>query len=209
MKLTSACFRENGRIPSDCAFAAIHPQTHIALSGNRNPALQWTDLPPGTRSLVLTCQDPDVPSVLDDFNKEGRVVSAAVPRVSLYHWVLVDLAPGLGRIARGEFSDGVVPRGKPGPDAAHGTRQGLNGYTDWFRGDADMAGSYFGYDGPCPPWNDEIAHRYIFTLHALDVSRCPVTGVFSAPDVLQAISGHVLATASLTGRYTLNPDVLI
>ena len=50
---------------------------------------------------------------------------------------------------------GVTPRGKSGPDSAGGTRSGLNGYTEWFAGDADMGGQYFGYDGPCPPWNDE------------------------------------------------------
>ena len=51
-----------------------------------------------------------------------------------------------------------------------GARQGINDYTGWFAGDKDMAGNYFGYDGPCPPWNDEIPHRYVFTLYALDVA---------------------------------------
>ena len=34
-----------------------------------------------------------------------------------------------------------------------------------------MFGDYYGYDGPCPPWNDELVHRYVFTLYALDVPR--------------------------------------
>ena len=54
-----------------------------------------------------------------------------------------------------------MPRGKPGPDAPHGARHGINDYTGWFASDADMAGDYYGYDGPCPPWNDEIPHRYV------------------------------------------------
>jgi hypothetical protein len=70
-----------------------------------------------------------------------------------------------------------------------------------------MAGRYFGYDGPCPPWNDSIAHRYIFTLYALDSERCPVDGDFDGRDVQAAIRGHVLAEASITGIYSLNPGL--
>lgn len=209
MRLTSTCFDHNGRIPDECAFAAPHPDTHIVLSGNLNPDLAWSDLPAGTRSLVIVCHDPDVPSVLDDFNKEGRVVAAGIPRTDLYHWALVDISPELRGIGKGEFSNGVVPRGKPGPDAPHGTRQGLNDYSQWFAGDEHMAGQYFGYDGPCPPWNDEIPHRYVFTLYALDVPTCPVSGTFGVRDVIKAIRPHVLGTAMLVGRYALNPDVAI
>ena len=70
-----------------------------------------------------------------------------------------------------------------------------------------MAGNYFGYDGPCPPWNDSIPHHYVFTLYALDIDRCPVSGIFKGPDVLAVIKGHVLAQAALTGVYSLNPQV--
>jgi hypothetical protein len=70
-----------------------------------------------------------------------------------------------------------------------------------------MAGRYFGYDGPCPPWNDSIVHHYLFTLYALDVEHCPVAGDFTGPEVLAAIAGHVLDQASLTVTYSLNPAV--
>ena len=70
-----------------------------------------------------------------------------------------------------------------------------------------MAGNYFGYDGPCPPWNDEIPHRYVFTLFALDVARLAVDGMFTGARARTAMAGHVLAQAALTGRYTLNPGV--
>ncbi|MBS1198741.1 MAG: YbhB/YbcL family Raf kinase inhibitor-like protein [Proteobacteria bacterium] len=69
----------------------------------------------------------------------------------------------------------------------------------------DMQGDYYGYDGPCPPWNDERLHHYIFTLYALDIERLPLEGRFGGPEVRSAIQGHILATASLTGTYTLNP----
>jgi phosphatidylethanolamine-binding protein (PEBP) family uncharacterized protein len=68
-----------------------------------------------------------------------------------------------------------------------------------------MSGDYFGYDGPCPPWNDSIVHHYVFTLYALDVDRVPVEGKFTGTDALKAIDGHTLAKASVTGTYTLNP----
>ena len=68
-----------------------------------------------------------------------------------------------------------------------------------------MEGTYHGYDGPCPPWNDSLIHHYVFTVYATDLERCPVDGGFGGPDVLAAIEGHVLAKASLTGTYTLNP----
>lgn len=207
MKLTSRSFGNNQRIPAEFAFCAPDPKSHVALSNNRNPDLSWSDLPAGTKSLVLVCHDYDVPSKPDDVNQEGRSIPASLPRIDFYHWVLVDLEPGSGAIKAGEFSDGVTARGKPGPDGPRGTRQGVNDYTMWFAGDKDMAGNYFGYDGPCPPWNDSIIHHYVFTLYALDVAKCPVQGIFRGSDVLAAIKGHVVGQAQLTGTYSLNPDV--
>ena len=48
-------------------------------------------------------------------------------------------------------------------------------------------------------------HRYVFTLYALDVAHCAVEGRFTGPEVRAAIEGHVLAQASISGTYTLNP----
>ena len=207
MKLTSLSFQDNGKIPADFAFCAPDPRNHVTLSGNRNPDLAWSDLPAGTRSFALICHDPDVPSKPDDVNQEGRTIPATLPRIDFYHWVLVDLPPDAWSIKAGEFSDGVTAHGKQGPGGPRGTRQGINDYTAWFAGDKAMAGDYFGYDGPCPPWNDAIVHHYVFTLYALDLDKCPVSGTFKGPDVLAAIRGHVLAQAALTGVYSLNPDV--
>ena len=207
MELTSISFADGERIPAEYAFCAPDPKSRARLSNNRNPALEWSELPMGTRSLVLICHDYDVPSKPDDVNQEGRTISAKLPRVDFYHWVLVDLDPGLAMIKAGDFSDGVTARGKRGPEGPHGTRQGTNDYTMWFGADKDMAGDYFGYDGPCPPWNDEIVHHYVFTLYALGTARCDVSGKFKGPDVLSAMRGLVLAQASLTGLYALNPKV--
>jgi Raf kinase inhibitor-like YbhB/YbcL family protein len=205
MKLTSQSFSNGARIPERFAFGKPDPGTHVTLSDNCSPQLAWAELPAGTKSLVLICHDPDVPSRGDDVNQEGKTVPASLPRVDFSHWVLVDLKPSPAAIAEGAFASGITPRGKPGPEGPNGTRHGLNNYTQWFEGDKDMAGKYFGYDGPCPPWNDAIVHHYHFTLYALDVERCPVSGVFTRDDVLEAIASHVLDKAVLMGTYAINP----
>lgn len=207
MKLTTTAFADHGVIPGEFAFAVIDPATHVRLSTNRNPDFAWDALPAGTRSLAIVCHDPDVPSRGDDVNQEGRVVAASLPRVTFYHWVLVDLDVSCREIARGAHSEGVTPRGKPGPRAPHGGRHGINDYTAWFASDADMRGDYYGYDGPCPPWNDALPHRYVFTLHALDVATLAVGDRFTGAEAVAAMQGHILAQASVTGRYTLNPAV--
>jgi Raf kinase inhibitor-like YbhB/YbcL family protein len=205
MRLMTTAFADSQRIPGDFAFCVSDPVAHARLSTNLNPDFAWSELPPETQSLALTCHDPDVPSRGDDVNKDGRSVSASLPRVDFFHWVLIDLPPNTMPISRGEFSKGVTARGKSGPAAARNARQGLNDYTGWFAADKDMGGNYFGYDGPCPPWNDELVHRYVFTLYAIEVPRLAVIGNFTGQDVLVALAGRVLAQASLTGTYTLNP----
>ncbi len=207
MQLSSSSFSDGQKIPGDYAFCIPDPAHHVCLGRNLNPQLSWSDVPAGTRSFVVICHDPDVPSKGDDVNQEGRTIPATLPRVDFFHWVLVDLPASITTLKEGEFSNGVTPRGKPGPQAAHGARQGINNYTDWFAGDNDMRGDYYGFDGPCPPWNDEIIHRYVFTVFALDIDKLPLAGKFGGPEVRAAMHGHILAQASLTGTYTLNPQL--
>lgn len=204
MKLWSQSWNDGQAIPERYAAGRPDPQGGVTFSDNLNPHLAWSGLPSGTQSLALICHDPDVPSRGDDVNKPDREVSADLPRVDFFHWVMVDLPPTVSEIAEGEFSKGFTPRGKPGPATLHGARHGLNDYTGWFAGNLDMAGSYFGYDGPFPPFNDALVHHYVFTLFALDLARCPVEGAFTGAQVRQAIAGHVLASASFVGTYTLN-----
>jgi Raf kinase inhibitor-like YbhB/YbcL family protein len=207
MQLTSNSIKDGEKIPGEYAFCIQDPARHVSLGGNRNPHLAWRDAPAGTQSFAVICHDPDVPSRGDDVNQEGRSVPASLPRVDFFHWVLVDLPAGVTQLAAGELSNGVSPRGKAGPATAHGARQGINDYTGWFASDRDMNGDYYGYDGPCPPWNDELRHRYVFTVFALDVERLPLEGKFTGQQVRDAMQGHVLAQASITGFYTLNPAV--
>jgi len=209
MKLWSDSFKDGDAIPAEFAFGSIDPAQHVALSANKNPHLAWSDWPAGTKSLALICHDPDVPSRGDDVNQEGKTVPADLPRVDFYHWALIDIQPLTNSIEVGEFSSGITARGKSGPEIIGSpipaARHGKNDYTGWFANDPDMAGNYFGYDGPCPPWNDAIPHRYVFTVYALDVERLPVEGDFSGADARAALQGHVLDQAQITGIYTLNP----
>lgn len=205
MKLWSDSFQDGGTIPGEFAFCVIDPKTHVTLSANKNPHLAWSGLPAGAKSLVLICHDGDVPSKGDDVNQEGKTVPADLPRVDFFHWVLVDLPAAAPALGAGEFCSSVTPRGKPGPAAARGARQGINDYTGWFASDADMSGDYYGYDGPCPPWNDSILHHYQFTLYALDIARVPVEGKFTGQQVRDAMRGHIVDQAKIVGVYTLNP----
>jgi phosphatidylethanolamine-binding protein (PEBP) family uncharacterized protein len=110
-------------------------------------------------------------------------------------------------IAPGDHSNGVKAHGKPGPDSPGGWKHAINSYTGWFAGDPNMKGDYYGYDGPCPPWNDSIVHHYVFTLYALDVEQLQVNGEATTENVQTALKGHVLAEAKLTGTYSLNPRI--
>ena len=84
-----------------------------------------------------------------------------------------------------------------------GLRHGINSYTAWFAGDAEMSGEYFGYDGPFPPWNDRRTHNYTFTIYALDVDRAPVDGTFDGPALLppsKATSSIPLTSGNVSDR---------
>ncbi len=209
MKLTSSSFTDGQAVPVAHAFCGPEPEAHVTLSDNMSPQLSWADAPEGTKSFVLICHDPDVPSMAGDVNQEGRVVPADLERKDFYHWVLVDIPATVIDLETGADSDGVTPQGKDETQGPHGSRRGINGYTGWFAGDQDMGGNYFGYDGPCPPWNDSIVHHYVFTIYALDIESCPVVGAFEGSEVLAEIEGHILGQASLTGLYSLNPDVAV
>ena len=208
MKLWSQSWKEGERIPARYAAGKPDAQSTVTFSDDMSPHLAWSDVPEGTKSFVLICHDPDVPSRGDDVNQAGREVPADLPRVDFFHWVMVDLPGSLREIAEGAFSQGFTPRGKSGPETLRGARHGLNDYTGWFAGNAEMSGQYFGYDGPFPPFNDALVHRYVFTLYALDVERCPIEGAFIGAQVRLAVAGHVLAEARFSGTYTLNSRLI-
>ena len=202
MQLRSDSFKNGQPIPANFAFGKLGDP--VALSSNESPHLAWKDAPPDTRSFVLTCIDPDVPSKPDDVNQPDRSVPADLPRVEFVHWLMANIPAECGEFAAGACSDEVTPRGKREPHGPPGSVQGENSYTGWFAGDAEMAGQYLGYDGPCPPWNDSLVHHYHFRIHALDVAALPLQRGFTLEQLRAAMDGHVLAEAEWMGTYTLN-----
>jgi Raf kinase inhibitor-like YbhB/YbcL family protein len=208
MKLTSQSFREGQMIPGEYAFCVMDTENPVKLSTNKNPHLAWDDVPAGTQSFALIVHDVDVPSRGDDVNQAGREIPETLPRVDFFHWVLMDIPASQREILAGTHSHAVTPRGKSGPVCAQGMKHGINDYTAWFAGDVEMGGDYYGYDGPCPPWNDSLIHHYIFTLYALDIPQLNIDGQITGPAVRAAIQGRILAQAQCTGIYTLNPRLI-
>lgn len=97
LTITSPAFSHNGEIPM-----------RFTCDGEDiSPALEWSGLPEGTKSVVLIVDDPDAPD-------------PAAPKMTWVHWVLYNIPPGaLG------LPEGVKPN-----DLPEGTKEGLN---DWKR----------------------------------------------------------------------------
>jgi len=106
------------------------------------------------------------------------VADPDAPGGEFVHWVLYDLPKDTTSLPRG------VPTN---PRLTGGARQGTN---DFRR---------IGYGGPCPPPGP--AHRYIFTLYAVDLPRLPVPEGATREQVSGAMKGHIIAMAVLTGRF--------
>ncbi|MEW5422711.1 YbhB/YbcL family Raf kinase inhibitor-like protein [Amorphus sp. 3PC139-8] len=190
------------RFPDSAAFCPP-PE---AQEANVSPAVHWSEGPDGTRSYAVLMTDPDVPKDMSLINKPGTVIAEHAPRITIHHWVLVDVPAETTALARGAESEGVVAGGKPIGATDHGVR-GANVFTSFLAGNPDMAGTYGGYDGPCPPMNDERVHDYQVEIFALDVPSLGLSGPFTGADAEAAMKGHVLASGSAHASYTLNPDL--
>jgi Raf kinase inhibitor-like YbhB/YbcL family protein len=94
------------------------------------------------------------------------------------HWVLVNLPGQTAELAEGASNDRTLPAG---------SMEGINDFGNT------------GYGGPCPPPGP--AHRYYFTLYALDAGLSLGSRPKKA-DVIKAMEGHVLGKTSLMGRYS-------
>lgn len=206
MKMIITSFPDGAGIPDEFAFGVPDKKNHVKLGKNKNPHVAWSELPPDTRSLALICVDSDVPASGTHVNKEGEIIAENEPRIDFFHWILVDINPSIKEIKVGEASDGVTPGGKNFGKTHLGVA-GINDFTKWFSEDKDMKGKYGGYDGPCPPWNDELPHRYHFRLYALNVDSLELEGPFDGKKALEAINGKIISQAEWTGIYSLNPEI--
>jgi Raf kinase inhibitor-like YbhB/YbcL family protein len=93
LKLTSPNFAHEGEIPAK----------HTCTGADRSPALSWSGIPAGTKSLALIVDDPDAPD-------------PRAPRMTWVHWVLYDIPATVTSLPEGLDA------------ASIGAREGLN---DW------------------------------------------------------------------------------
>ncbi len=140
----------------------------------------------GTIPRRHTCDGEDVsPALAWEGAPDGTesftlvVHDPDAPRGDWVHWVIYDIP--------GHFSE--LPEDV-------GTAERLDHLGEAAQGENDFG--RIGWGGPCPPPGKP--HRYVFTLHALD-ARLELEPGASREEVEEPGRRHVLATASLTGRY--------
>jgi Raf kinase inhibitor-like YbhB/YbcL family protein len=111
LELKSPAFLQNGAIP----------RKHTGEGDDVSPALSWSHLPEGAKSLAVVCHDPDAPLV-------GRGTYGFV------HWVLYNIPASAAELPEGVqgYTSGMNDFGKPGyggpmPPEGHG----LHHYYFW------------------------------------------------------------------------------
>ncbi len=184
-------------IPEKYAFCAPDGKGKTKDGGNFSPAIMWSRPPEGTESFALIVVDKDVPVTFDDANQDGKIIAADFPRQDFYHWVLVDIPKDIALYTLDETIDSksITPTGKPVGKTAYGVN-GQNDYATF------MKGTFGGYDGPCPPWNDVRRHHYHFQLYALDVKTLGLKGNFNGKQAMEAINKHALGKGELVATYS-------
>lgn len=88
------------------------------------------------------------------------------------------------------------------PAATHALPAGAGAKGTGLPGGAVQSRTDFGapgYGGPCPP--PGAPHRYVFTVHALDVDKLPLDEQSSGAMVGFMLHSHAISRASLTALY--------
>ncbi|HKR19591.1 MAG TPA: YbhB/YbcL family Raf kinase inhibitor-like protein [Stellaceae bacterium] len=199
---------KNGHmVPTEYAFCKAAAQNHVALSDDKSPSIAWSKGPAGTKSYAVIVYDTDSPAEHRELmNKEGATLTAAVQRKIYFHLVVVDIPTKITALPEGAESEGRVAHGKPASSKIGVV--GANSYTQAFAANDAMKGTYYGYDGPCSPWNDENTHHYHFTVYALSVPSLGLSGDFGGEAAVAAMQGKVLAQGELLGVYSTNPAIM-
>jgi len=95
ISVQSSLFSEGETIPTSAAHS-------MAGGQNVSPDLRWSNIPAGTKSLAITCYDPDAPTT-----------------VGFVHWVLFNVDPATPSLVAGAGAKGKQPQGA------------MLGHTDW------------------------------------------------------------------------------
>lgn len=146
--------------------------------GNVSPALEWRNIPAGTKSLSLQIHDPDAPT--------GS---------GFWHWGVYNMPPTTTGLAQGA---GNSPATLPAP--AYG------GNTDFQ--DTGATGVNGNYGGPCPPVGDKPHRYVftLYALAVDDVQKAggiPKTGTAALYSFVlnKGIGANLLGKASFTATY--------
>jgi len=198
MQVTVHGLDPDGRLPASSAFC-VPPNTDPA-SHNISPAVSWSRGPEGTKSYALIMTDLDGVKDLSFLKKPEVMIPPDAERASYIHWVLIDIPPSILGLERGAESPYFIPKGSPIGATDHGLR-GANVYSDFYPKDSPLHGIRGGFDGPCPPKNDPMKHRYVTRIYALDVDRLGLEGPFFGEDVEKKMQGHILAIGEATAFY--------
>jgi Raf kinase inhibitor-like YbhB/YbcL family protein len=178
----SSTFQNNTTLPISTIFNYQYNGTNICSidgspGGDESPELSWRNVPRGTRSFAVTV-----------FDTTAGVV----------HWGMYDISA----------TTTELPQNAGVTGSSYG-KQVVNTYgTDGINAGLD-------YGGPCPPAGyPPNVHHYVFTVYALDKELdLPFSANFppTALTLYRALadagsSGHVLASASITGLYSTTPE---
>ena len=197
--------KSGGMVPAKYTFCAPAAQGHIGPGQDISPPISWSKGPRGTKSYVVMLTDTDSPKEnRDKMNKEGMTVPNTGARQTFYHWVTVDIPASTLLLKEGNDSTARVVHGKPATPAGVGVR-GLNMFSVVFAANDALKGKYYGYDGPCPPWNDEVLHHYHYIVYALNVKSLNMPADFDGAAVADAMKGKILAQGQLDAIYSTNP----
>jgi Raf kinase inhibitor-like YbhB/YbcL family protein len=160
-------------------FAPQYVLNGFGCSGqNISPAIVWSGIPPGTRSLALQMYDPDAPS--------GS---------GFWHWAVYDIPPTVSELPRGA-----------GNNAATLPAGAFGGTTDFL--DTGVTGGNGNYGGPCPPQGDPphryIFTLYALSVDKLEVAGgVPKTGTAGLYGFVlnKGLGDALLAKTSFTATY--------
>ena len=96
-----------------------------------------------------------------------------------WHWLIVNIPADADKIPANASAKKKLPNGA------------LETTTDY---------GHAGFGGACPPQGDK-AHRYIFTVHALDIENLPVKADSKSAVVGFMINKHTIQKASMISYY--------
>jgi Raf kinase inhibitor-like YbhB/YbcL family protein len=146
--------------------------------GNVSPALMWSNVPAGTKSLHIQVHDPDAPT--------GS---------GFWHWAIYNIPPTTMSLAQGAGnSPATLPAGAYG------------GNTDFL--DTGATGGNGNYGGPCPPAGDTPHHYnftiYALSVDQVEVAggipKTGTAGLFSFV-INKGVGPALLGKATFTATY--------